>query len=80
MKLQHTVRPIINLLMTFGYLSGMLFVWIGLETLTIEHGWYILGIFEIVIGLVLWTLLNLIGYVLAGNKQPLVNIKMETKP
>jgi len=80
MKLQHTVRPIINLLMTFGYLVGMLFVWVGLEALTIEHGWFILGIFEIAIGLVLWTLLNLIGYVLTDNKQPIVKIKMDTKP
>ncbi len=70
MRLQNPLRPIVNILMTAGYLSGLLLVWIGLETLTIERGWFLLGIFQITCGLVLWTMLNLVGRFLAGVGPP----------
>ncbi len=58
------LQPFINILLTAGYLAGLVFVWVGLETLTIEHGELSLGIFIIISGILLWTLMNIFGHLL----------------
>lgn len=58
------LQPFINILLTAGYLAGLVFVWVGLETLTIEHGELSLGIFIIIYGILLWTLMNIFGHLL----------------
>ena len=65
MKIPYSLRPIINLLLAIGYLFGLLLVWIGMETITIERGWISLGIFSITLGILTWYILNLIGHKLA---------------
>ena len=51
----------LNILFTLGYINGILLVWAGLESLTIEKHQFSLGIFIIGCGLAWWALLNIIG-------------------
>ena len=56
------IRPIFNTLLTLGYVIGIILVWAGLETLTIEEHNFALGVFIVVCGLTWWTMLNIIGH------------------
>ena len=56
------IRPILNTLLTLGYVIGIILVWAGLETLTIEKHNFALGVFIVVCGLVWWATLNIIGH------------------
>jgi hypothetical protein len=51
-------RPLVNFLLGLGYMFGLIWVWAGLEALTIERGEVILGILNISCGVILWVLLN----------------------
>jgi hypothetical protein len=55
------IRPLINILLSIGYLFGLCLAWIGLETMTIERGELSRGIFITACGIILWALLNILG-------------------
>lgn len=60
------IRPLVNIMISTGYLFGLCLAWIGLETITIERGELSLGIFITTCGIILWALLNILGRLLSG--------------